>query len=65
MPKAPLDDSKIDDAEPDVRLNFPIPARLHAALRVEAFRKQMTLRGLLVAKLSEAAELERIRGIVG
>ena len=52
-----------DQDEPDVRLNFPIPASVHAALRVEAFRKKTTLRGLLVAKLSEAAEIERIRGI--
>lgn len=63
MQKAPPDHSEIDDAEPDVRLNFPIPADVHAALKVEAFRKKTTLRGLLVAKLSEAAELERIRGI--
>lgn len=64
MQKAPLDESKSDDTEPDVRINFPIPARVHAALRVEAFRKKTTLRGLLVAKLSEFAELERIRGIL-
>lgn len=68
MLKAPLDESKIDDAdadqdEPDVRVNFPIPASVHAALRVEAIRRKTTLRGLLVAKLSEFAELERIRGI--
>ncbi len=52
-----------NDTEPDVRVNFPIPAGVHAALRVEAIRRRMTLRGLLVAKLSEFAELERIRGI--
>lgn len=63
MQKAPPDESKIDDTEPDVRLNFPIPAHVHAALKVEAIRRRMTLRGLLVAKLSEFAELERVRGI--
>lgn len=63
MQKAPPDESKIDDAEPSVRVGFDLPDRVHAALKVAAIRERTTLRGLIIAKLSEFAELERVRGV--
>ncbi|MCB1795078.1 MAG: hypothetical protein KDJ70_11765 [Candidatus Competibacteraceae bacterium] len=54
---------KIDDIEPSVRVGFDLPAHIHTKLRMAAFRERTSLRALIVAKLAEAAELERIRGI--
>ena len=58
-----IDDADENQAEPSVRVGFDLPAHIHTKLRMAAFRERTTLRALMINRLAEAAELERIRGI--